>query len=159
MSAPHEIHQKSSAIPVEQVSMEPGASSHRESALLYNQLNADAQNQLNNALSENKAKSANGIIVNPINGEILAMASIPDFDLNNYNKLQKDSASYYFINRPVSSAYEPGSTFKIVCFIEGIENDLNNKKEKYFCENGFYKGRLVKDLRKPIKEDEDQIEE
>jgi stage V sporulation protein D (sporulation-specific penicillin-binding protein) len=109
------------------------------------------QNQLSNALSENKAKSANGIIVNPINGEILAMASIPDFDLNNYNKLQKDSASYYFINRPVSSAYEPGSTFKIVCFIEGIENELNNKKEKYFCENGFYKGRYIN----PFKDHDD----
>ena len=51
MTAPHEIHQKSSAIPVEQVSMEPGASSHRESALLYNQRNASAQNQLNNIVN------------------------------------------------------------------------------------------------------------
>ena len=101
------------------------------------------QNQLRNAYSQNKAKSANGIILNPYSGEILAIASLPDFDLNHYNKLPKDSAQYYYLNRPVSSAYEPGSTFKIVCFTDAIENDLNNKKEKYFCENGLYKGKYI----------------
>ena len=60
MTAPHEIHQKSSAIPVEQVSMEPGASSHRESALLYNQRNAAAQNQLNNAHGGGKTRGKRG---------------------------------------------------------------------------------------------------
>ena len=101
------------------------------------------QNQLSEAYSKNKAKSANGIIVNPNNGEILAMASIPDFDLNHYNKLSKDSAQFYYINRPVSSAYEPGSTFKVVCFTDAIDKGLNNKEEKYFCENGFYKGKYI----------------
>ncbi len=101
------------------------------------------QNQLSNAYLKNKAKSANGIIVNPNNGEILAMASIPEFDLNHYNKLSKDSAQFYYLNRPVSSAYEPGSTFKIVCFTDAIEKELNNKKEKYFCENGLYKGKYI----------------
>ena len=101
------------------------------------------QNQLSEAYSKNKAKSANGIIVNPNNGEILAMASIPDFDLNHYNKLSKDSAQFYYINRPVSSAYEPGSTFKVVCFADAIDKGLNNKEEKYFCENGFYKAKYI----------------
>tara|TARA_Y100001970_G_scaffold160165_1_gene195936 strand:- start:2818 stop:4563 length:1746 start_codon:yes stop_codon:yes gene_type:complete len=101
------------------------------------------QNQLNEAYLQNKAKSANGIILNPHNGEILAIASIPDFDLNNYNKLPKDSAQNYYLNRPISSAYEPGSTFKIVCFIDAIEQKMNNNKEKYFCENGLYKGKYI----------------
>ena len=101
------------------------------------------QNQLNEAYLKNKAKSANGIILNPYNGEILAIASVPDFDLNNYNNLPKDSADYYYLNRPISSAYEPGSTFKIVCFTDAIENKIHNRKEKYFCENGLYKGRYI----------------
>lgn len=101
------------------------------------------QNQLKVALASNNAKSANGIIVNPNNGEILAMASIPDFNLNEYNTLPKDSSSIYFVNRPITSAYEPGSTFKIVCFTEAVENNLNKQNKKYFCENGFYKGKYI----------------
>lgn len=101
------------------------------------------QNQLKNALAFNKAKSANGIIVNPNNGEILAMASIPDFNLNEYKNLPKDSSSIYYVNRPVTSAYEPGSTFKIICFTEAVENNLHKDKKKYFCENGFYKGKYI----------------
>ena len=101
------------------------------------------QNQLKNALYSNKAKSANGIIVNPNNGEILAMASVPDFNLNEYKNLPKDSSSNYYVNRPVTSAYEPGSTFKIICFTEAVENKLYKDKEKYFCENGFYKGKYI----------------
>ena len=56
MTAPHEIHQTATTIPVEQVSMEKGASSHRESALLYNQRNATAQNNLNNAHGGGKTR-------------------------------------------------------------------------------------------------------
>ena len=63
------------------------------------------------------------------------MASLPDFNLNNYKDLPKDSAHYYYINRPISSAYEPGSIFKIICFADAIDSERYKKKEKYFCEN------------------------
>ena len=101
------------------------------------------QNQLKDAFITNGAKSANGIIINPYTGEILAMASLPDFNLNNYKTLPKDSAHYYYLNRPISYAYEPGSTFKIVCFTDAIENSLNVQNKKYFCENGFYIGNYI----------------
>ena len=101
------------------------------------------QNQLKNSLVINKAKSANGIILNPHTGEILAMASLPDFNLNNYKDLPKDSAHYYYINRPISSAYEPGSIFKIICFADAIDSERYQKTEKYFCENGLYRGRYI----------------
>ena len=101
------------------------------------------QNELKNALVINKAKSANGIIMNPYNGEIIAMASLPDFNLNNYKNLPSDSAHYYYINRVISSPYEPGSTFKIICFASAIDNKLNNRKKKYFCENGLYANKYI----------------
>ena len=101
------------------------------------------QNQLKNALAINKAKSANGIILDPNSGEILAIASLPDFDLNKFYNLPKDSADIYYLNRPISSAYEPGSTFKIICFADALENKLDELKSHYFCENGFYKGNYI----------------
>ena len=101
------------------------------------------QNELKNALITNKAKSANGIIINPNSGEILAIASLPDFDLNKFYDLPTDSAEKYYLNRPISSAYEPGSTFKIICFADAIENNIDKIKNTYFCENGFYKGRYI----------------
>ena len=78
--------------------------------------------------------------MDPYNGEIIAMASIPDFNLNNYRKLPSDSSEYYYKNRVISSQYEPGSTFKIVCFSAAFDNN-SNQNHKYFCENGNYIGR------------------
>ena len=101
------------------------------------------QNQLKNAIISNKAKSANGIILNPNSGEILAIASLPDFDLNKFYDLPSDSAEKYYLNRPISSAYEPGSTFKIICFADAIENNIDKTNSAYFCENGLYKGRYI----------------
>ena len=96
------------------------------------------QNELKNTLINTHAKSANGIIINPFTGEVIAMASIPDFDLNNYKKLPKDSFNEYYLNRVISAPYEPGSTFKIVCFAEALDIDSNIINKKYNCEKGNY---------------------
>ncbi len=103
------------------------------------------QNELKETFLNNNAKSANGIIINPYNGEVIAMASIPDFNLNNYRELPSDSSNYYYTNRVISSAYEPGSTFKIVCFSDALDND--NYSNKYFCENGNYIGKYQQPFR------------
>jgi len=101
------------------------------------------QNQLKSAVIENKAKSANGIILNSNSGEILAIASLPDFDLNKFYNLPVDSAEKFYLNRPISNAYEPGSTLKIICFADALENNLDEIKDIYFCENGLYKGKYI----------------
>ena len=111
------------------------------------------QNQLKKAFLDNNAKSANGIIMNPHNGEIIAMASLPDFNLNNYKDLPIDSSNYYYTNRVISSAYEPGSTFKIICFSEALDNKKNKEIEKYFCENGRYVGKYKQPFRDHIAHD------
>lgn len=51
------------------------------------------------------------IVVNPKTGEILGMASSPDFDPNNYKKYSTEVLSR---NLPIFSSYEPGSTFNIM---------------------------------------------
>ena len=101
------------------------------------------QNELKKTFLNNNAKSANGIIINPYNGEVIAMASIPVFNPNNYHRLPLDSSNYYYTNRVISSPYEPGSTFKIVCFSDALDNDKDNL-DKYFCEKGSYTGKYQK---------------
>ena len=59
-------------------------------------------------MDRNKPEGAAIIVMNPKTGEILAMASRPTYDLNNYGKGDKES----YRNRAVVNVYEPGSTFK-----------------------------------------------
>ncbi len=61
---------------------------------------------------------ATAIVMDPHTGDILAMASSPQFDPNNYSK--EDDYSV-FMNSAVSSAYEPGSIMKPITMAIGIE--------------------------------------
>ncbi len=64
------------------------------------------------------------VVIDVRNGEVLAMASYPDFDpstfAKDYNKLIEDSGKPMF-NRAISGTYPPGSVFKIVTAIAGLE--------------------------------------
>lgn len=68
-----------------------------------------------------KPKNMTAIAVDPATMEILAMASLPDFNPNRYWEIdsQKD-----LINHAVSSQFEPGSTFKLVTLAGAIEEGL-----------------------------------
>ena len=69
-----------------------------------------AQSALQRAVDEWEAESGSVIVMDPRNGEILAMASAPGFNPNRFG--EADSEAYR--NRPVSGVYEPGSTFKAI---------------------------------------------
>jgi len=92
-------------------------------------------NELKKGLENSEAESAHGIIVNPNNGEILAIASIPDFNANKYNEYNIEN----YKNRAISNSYEPGSTYKIVALTAAIENSKINITDSLNCENGIYK--------------------
>ena len=51
-----------------------------------------------------------GLVMNPQTSEILAMASRPTFDPENYQDYDQE---IYNRNLPIWKAYEPGSTFKV----------------------------------------------
>jgi cell division protein FtsI/penicillin-binding protein 2 len=69
-----------------------------------------AETELQDAVSRYGAIKGTIIIMDPRNGEILAMASLPNFDPNTY-----DSADPKALKNPaISDVYEPGSVFKIV---------------------------------------------
>ena len=81
-----------------------------------------------------KWKAAGGVAIvqNPSTGEILAMASQPTFDPNDYAK----SPPQELQDRGVSWVYEPGSTFKLVTVSAVLEEKLAKPDEVVNCQQG-----------------------
>jgi penicillin-binding protein 2 len=85
------------------------------------------------------------VAIDPDNGEILAMVSMPTFNPNlfvhgisvkNYASL-RDSSRRPLFNRALSGQYPPGSTVKPFYGLAGLETRTVNKKQKLFC-GGYY---------------------
>ena len=115
-----------------------------------------AEKHLEKAMFENSsASTGNVIIMNPQNGDILAMATYPNFDLNspqdysktglteeNWKELEPAQRSETLLNlwknRNVSETYEPGSTFKLLVASIGLEEGIVDTDSPgiFYC-NGF----------------------
>ena len=79
------------------------------------------ERELSNAMKKYNADGAWAIAMNPNNGEILALASYPNFDPNNYQDYSIEEINR---NLAIWSSYEPGSTFKIVTLSAALEEGL-----------------------------------
>ncbi|HEV2691308.1 MAG TPA: penicillin-binding transpeptidase domain-containing protein, partial [Verrucomicrobiae bacterium] len=82
------------------------------------------------ALQKHTPKSITGIVMRPRTGEILAMASLPDYDPNNMNTISTNGR-----NRNVNDVVEPGSTFKIVVVSGALNSGVVKLEDQFFCEN------------------------
>ncbi|HCK99169.1 MAG TPA: hypothetical protein DHW42_03575 [Candidatus Marinimicrobia bacterium] len=95
---------------------------------------------MSEAYKQHNADNAQGIIIDPKSGEILAMASIPAFDPNNYKNYPISTQK----NRVVTDIFEPGSTFKIVTATAALEENNIQPGDSISCEGGFIKiGKTV----------------
>jgi peptidoglycan glycosyltransferase len=74
------------------------------------------------------------VMLDPKNGEVLAMVSKPSFDPNKLDDImdtiKKDTANHPLINRATAGMYAPGSTFKTVTAVSALENikDITTRK-------------------------------
>lgn len=93
------------------------------------------EKELMNAIEKNEAKGAWGVVLDAQTSEVLAMASLPDF---NPNKALKYSASKRR-NRAVTDPFEPGSTMKTITIAAALRENIATAKSKYYCENGSLK--------------------
>ncbi len=94
---------------------------------------------------EKNAKAVSITIMNPNNGEILAMVSVPEFDLNdpftlNYETEGELSAeekqellNQMWRNPCISDTYEPGSIFKIVTATAALEEETVSLDDTFYC--------------------------
>jgi len=96
---------------------------------------------LDNAMAKTGAKAAVVVIMQPKTGEILAMASRPTYNPNQFGRY----SSRHWKNRAVSIVYEPGSTFKAIIAAAALE-DGKVRPDERFVDKGFVEisGRRIK---------------
>ena len=106
---------------------------------------------LKQAVEENEcSRGGNVIVMDPSTGDILGMASYPDYDLNSpytpnstlaktYDSLtseEKNEALYkMWANKSVAETYEPGSTFKVITSAVALEENITttDKQGDFYC--------------------------
>lgn len=94
-----------------------------------------AERELRKAYEKHNAKAASIVVMDPRTGAILALANLPNFDLNDLNSRQQESIR----NRAINDFFEPGSIFKVVTASGLLEEGLVRLTDKFFCENGEWK--------------------
>ena len=104
-------------------------------------------------MEKKQANSVSVVVMNPKNGEILAMVNVPEFNLNEpftlipgiaadgVGKTSQDLLNQMWRNKCINDTYEPGSTFKIVTAAAGLEAGVVKLTDNFSCP-GF---RVVED--------------
>ncbi|MGE5422855.1 MAG: stage V sporulation protein D [Ignavibacteriales bacterium] len=87
------------------------------------------ERELDKLVEAKNPKSASVIVMDPRNGEILAMAARPNFDPNHYSDYPTKNRR----NIGVSDAYEPGSTMKITTASAALEEGSVHVNDDFFC--------------------------
>ena len=97
------------------------------------------------ALATKQAESVSILVMNPQNGEILAMVSVPEFDLNNPYELpegtpenltaeeKQNLLNGIWRNGCINDTYEPGSTFKIITAAAGLSAGVVTTESTFSC--------------------------
>ncbi|MEW6184235.1 MAG: penicillin-binding protein [Thermodesulfobacteriota bacterium] len=93
------------------------------------------EKELKKGVAKAQAKGGVAIVLNPKNGEILALANIPGFNLNSFQK----TPPAYWRNQAVTDTFEPGSTFKAFLMAAALEEKKFSINDMIFCENGKYR--------------------
>lgn len=95
--------------------------------------------------TKKQADSVSVLVMNPQNGEMLAMVNYPEFNLNdpftlNYELTEEVTAeekqnllNQMWRNPCISDTYEPGSTFKIITAAAALEDDVVKVSDNFYC--------------------------
>ncbi|HVR36037.1 MAG TPA: penicillin-binding transpeptidase domain-containing protein [Methylomirabilota bacterium] len=99
--------------------------------------------ELAETLARFNAVSASAVVARPRTGEILAMATLPNFDPNDPGR----EVALNGRNRVISDQIEPGSTFKIVAVSAALNEGLLSLQDRIDCEQQrfLYAGRYLRD--------------
>lgn len=102
------------------------------------------EKELEKGVKQAGGDSGMAVLMKPETGEILAMASYPFFDPNNFSEYP-DTVKR---NKPVWYTFEPGSTTKVFLVAAALEEDIANPNTKYDCEKGRRKvgPKVIRDI-------------
>ncbi len=101
------------------------------------------EKELDAAMVEHGARAAWAIVMHVRTGEILAMASRPEYDLNAFRSADPDA----LLNRAIGSVFEPGSTFKVAIIAAALNEGSVTPERIFDCERGLwmFQGRPLRD--------------
>lgn len=101
------------------------------------------ETSLADAVQKHTPASITAVVMRPATGEILAMATLPNYDPNNPGASPADARR----NRVVSDVVEPGSTFKIVVVSGALNEGAVRLNDTFDCEEGHFAfaGRILHD--------------
>ncbi len=94
-----------------------------------------AEMAIRDGVIKSRADRGTVVALHSKTGAILAMASYPGFDPNQYQLYLRANQ----LNRAATSGYEPGSTFKMVTVAAALNEGIISPDQKFFCEEGKYK--------------------
>lgn len=98
-------------------------------------IQAITEKALNQFAKKHAVDKGFAIVMDVESGDLLAMANYPHFNPNLYWKYPlKD-----WKNQTVTTAFEPGSTFKTILMASALQNKVAKSRDKFFCENGKYR--------------------
>ena len=99
-------------------------------------IQASVERELDNAVTKYDPETALAIAMDPNTGEILAIASRPNFDAVNYQDYDIETLNR---NLPIWATYEPGSTFKIITLSAALNEGLVDLDNDTFYDSGSVK--------------------
>lgn len=91
-----------------------------------------AEQEADKALKKNNAKSVTITIMNPNNGEVLAMVNKPSSDPNS-----ADFSNKNWYNKAIQWTFEPGSIFKAITSEIALETKATNENQYFFCNDSI----------------------
>ena len=136
--------------------IEPIPGNTLQISLDYN-IQAYAQQAAEKVMEEKEADKVSVLIMNPQNGEIMAMVNVPEFNLNEPFSLEsvgvdtesvaddvkQDLLNQMWRNSCINDTYEPGSIFKVITSTACLEAGTVSLNDSFFCP-GYY---VVEDRR------------
>lgn len=94
-----------------------------------------AERELSVAQGTYETKGASIVVMDPSTGELLAMASVPGYNPNDYSDSEAESRR----DRAVTDRFEPGSVMKVFTVAAALANGSLKPTEAIFCEHGSYR--------------------
>lgn len=105
---------------IENLTEVPPVPAHNIQLSIDERLQTIVEDALDNAVAWNKAESGAAVLIDVQTGEILSMASYPDFNPNN----REGATLNDFRNRAISDTFEPGSTVKPLVLMTALQQGL-----------------------------------
>lgn len=96
-------------------------------------MQAILESALSLIMTEQKAKTASGMILEVDSGQVLAISSKPSFDLNEVPRDDLETLFDQSKMKLVTDIYEPGSTFKILTVAAALEEGLTSLDDTFYC--------------------------